>query len=32
MYMINYKNTYQRKPPLAQRMTAFLNRLLGNAK
>lgn len=32
MYMINYKNTYQRKLPLVRRVTAFLNRLVGGSK
>ena len=32
MYMINYKNTYQRKLPLVRRVTAFFNRLVGGSK
>lgn len=32
MYMINYKNTYQRKAPLTQRVAAFFSSLVNGAQ
>lgn len=32
MYMLNYKNTCQRKTPLTQRVAAFLNGLVNGAQ
>ena len=31
MYMLNYKNTCQRRTPLTQRVAAFLNGLVNGA-
>ena len=32
MYMINYKNTYQRKAPLTRRVAAFFSSLVNGAQ